>query len=1216
MPAAASARRKPANTPDKKEPEQKPKAAQRRALGAVPAYLQRKLAVGSVNDSAETEADRVADRVVQRAAEDKPDAKAKPDAKTKSPAPAQKPKQPGAQRKEVNAGDKLAAAEEAERKQLAARGADKPGSTAQEAAADADADAAPAKDEVTPANKDEVAQRKAEATSAEAVKDRKAAVKDEKRDQLRRRPGTAPAIQRQSLGADGGTAPAGVEQRLADRAGKGSPLPPRVRDTMEQEIGGDFSGTRVHTDAEANHLASELGAQAFTIGNDIYFNQGRYQPETPAGSHLLAHELTHVVQQGGQAPEVQRRIDPSPDAAYAETHASAAALAELENLELPAVKARHLPLYSGRAAAGSLKRKRGYTRGRPAQINVWRSNVHVDESAFAQRLQERNIPVPQGPNDPTAFTVHGRTISGSKRDILSRLLIPNWDRHGNPRNFQVDHIIELQVSGENGTGTGNSIENMELLDQPSNSSSGSTIMNSIYARVDTYLATLNPVPNRRQWLQDHDIVFTGARATRGGSAEGASAYWDLTAIEQAEPVRVASPPPPARAGTAREFVLSSGPGGIDLGRFSHRENQLSFGPGSTARARCLAGMVIESINLTDSGGSATANDNIGSIAARWALPDNWQPADPAVTLSVLSSGPYSGYVGGFPALNVDFAHMSPVSFPNVGMRDGQLFAEGTLAPSLSFFGTPITVTLQGGDVTFSIDYSPDDIRLPFPGVVIDDALVSVFYSTRRGFGLGGRVAFSIPNVGDGVLAATFSTGAGIGFQGSFDFDRTFFDQARVTVAYARGVWSGSGTIAVTTPNKVRGLKAASLTVAMEGNDWRLTGTADPAVPGVERAAVSVARNQSGIIFEGDLTLASSAAVRSGTVHVRVAKQEGRWSVAGTGTVAPNIPTIDSSASITFADGTFTAEATVSYNRGRLSGSFQLGVTNAAVGEDGRPTGSAEEGATDLTVFGGGELTLRITPWLEGTAGVHILPNGEIEVHGRIAVPQPVTVFDARRWDRTLLSVGLDIPIFGVSVAGQRIGIFCTIGGDLKLVAGIGPAQINDIALDVTYNPSHEDQAHVVGTATFHMPADAGLELGVHAAIGAGIPIVSAQAGIELSGKLGVEAALNVPLTVDWTPIAGLVIDAPISVTLSPMFTFAVNGYVLVEADLLFTSIELYRKDWNLASLSVGSGYELGMTMPFHYAEGEPFNPSLDDIQLTYPDIDPLSVLSSVFDRIT
>ena len=52
--------------------------------------------------------------------------------------------------------------------------------------------------------------------------------------------------------------------------------------------------------------------------------------------------------------------------------------------------------------------------------------------------------------------------------------------------------------------------------------------------------------------------------------------------------------------------------------------------------------------------------------------------------------------------------------------------------------------------------------MPFPGVVIDDALVSVFYSTRRGFGLGGRVAFSIPNVGDGVLAATFSTGAGIG----------------------------------------------------------------------------------------------------------------------------------------------------------------------------------------------------------------------------------------------------------------------------------------------------------------------------------------------------------------------------------------------------------------------------------------------------------------------
>ena len=83
----------------------------------------------------------------------------------------------------------------------------------------------------------------------------------------------------------------------------GSPLDPGTQSTMETRFGHDFSQVRVHTDAQADASARALDALAFTAGRDVMFRQGQYAPETPPGRRLLAHELTHVVQQGaGDVP--------------------------------------------------------------------------------------------------------------------------------------------------------------------------------------------------------------------------------------------------------------------------------------------------------------------------------------------------------------------------------------------------------------------------------------------------------------------------------------------------------------------------------------------------------------------------------------------------------------------------------------------------------------------------------------------------------------------------------------------------------------------------------------------------------------------------------------------------------------------------------------------------------------------------------------------------
>jgi hypothetical protein len=72
-----------------------------------------------------------------------------------------------------------------------------------------------------------------------------------------------------------------------------------VRQQMENAFGSDFSGVRVHTGAGAHSLNKALNAIAFTTGQDIFFRDSAYDPGSPAGKELLAHELTHVVQQGG-----------------------------------------------------------------------------------------------------------------------------------------------------------------------------------------------------------------------------------------------------------------------------------------------------------------------------------------------------------------------------------------------------------------------------------------------------------------------------------------------------------------------------------------------------------------------------------------------------------------------------------------------------------------------------------------------------------------------------------------------------------------------------------------------------------------------------------------------------------------------------------------------------------------------------------------------------
>ncbi|ACC79829.1 DUF4157 domain-containing protein [Nostoc punctiforme] len=104
-----------------------------------------------------------------------------------------------------------------------------------------------------------------------------------------------PMVQRQ---AEAGMAAApDLEASISQARGGGQAIADNIREPMEQAFGADFSGVKVHTDGKSDQLNQSIQARAFTTGQDVFFRQGEYNPGSRGGQELLAHELTHVVQQ-------------------------------------------------------------------------------------------------------------------------------------------------------------------------------------------------------------------------------------------------------------------------------------------------------------------------------------------------------------------------------------------------------------------------------------------------------------------------------------------------------------------------------------------------------------------------------------------------------------------------------------------------------------------------------------------------------------------------------------------------------------------------------------------------------------------------------------------------------------------------------------------------------------------------------------------------------
>jgi hypothetical protein len=1077
-------------------------------------------------------------------------------------------------------------------------------------------------------------------------------------------------VQKEAAGPapSAGTGMAAAAGRAIDSKGAGRPLEPATRSRIESGLGVDLGHVRVHDDARARQAASDINARAFTHGSDIWLGPGASQQDT----RLMAHEATHVVQQAGGVQRMVQRAGgggqssaPAVGAAPAAPLTSPAGTIDVANkkmslpeLKIPAFKHGYM------TKTDNVTIQKGGTErpgGSESQRTIWTNTIGTAvEGAAKTKLQalkgiRKNSPGQQdtgiaedptnSPNKILFLPLKGGQVSrrrrqvaqkdsyliGSPDELKSELVIPRWDSKGQPRAMDVDHKVELQLGGEN------KIENMNLLDASANRSSGSRINNSI---LKTIAEAVKPqvgkppfkkAPKRAEQSAlkaQYEITYQKISPDAGMDHPDKDARWEKEEVEQVDkPLAAITPPLTAAQVTAKHLLgdptrlvlypLSSGGAPKDISWDATNQapdgnpdwNKLGFR------------------GLANPGISYDEGKRTGKITGTWPAHKKKKskvvPKPIEMPLLGVGDFPYTCRLdkGGL-LQSMRYAELYALSraeLDSVEMDEAHgLSARGKLAPSLPFFKKlDIDIVIDSDGVSLEKTFTKTDFKLPGP-IQVTDANLTVLLG-EGGLEVGGSISIEIPRLGTGTISGRIGRNGELELTGSIDFDSKLFDPASVTVTYAGGRFSGSGQIGVPA-GKVKGVKSARITASFSDEEIKATGTITPDIPAVEQGEMSLEyKKEAGLTIGGKLTLKKDIpGIEGGSMEAQVTKKPGveRYIVKASGKATPKIPGISSELSVSYDDGMFDASVTAGYEKGRLKGTLTAGATNRPVGDKGKPSGGAPEGKGDKIVFyGGGSLSLKLSPWLQATAGVMFKPNGEIQISGEIGLPEALNIFPEKKLDKNLFKIGVDIPIVGVAVAGQRIGIFANITGGLDLSAGIGPGQLQALKMKVDYNPAHEDQTHVQGDARLHVPAHAGLRLFVRGGLGVGIPIVSAQAGIEVGGQLGLSGALDTGVHVDWTPTKGLVLDANAEIYVEPKLKFDVTGFVLVEADLWITTIELYNKRWQLAGFEWGSGLRFGVSFPVHYEEGKELNLSLDNVKFQVPDIKPKAVLSDLMKKI-
>ena len=1049
--------------------------------------------------------------------------------------------------------------------------------------------------------------------------------------------------------ADTGTSPEipeGFEVGLAHGNGSGAPLPNDTRKRMESRFDSDFSNVRIHTDSNASEMSSKIGAQAFTHGSDIYFGEGKYNPDSLEGQHLLAHELTHTIQQGATQRKMIQKAEDEEGESEIELPSGVTSTSYSEGVftfnegnnvttfKNDSSKELTLPVLS----ISDFKERNSNLFDRPHQIQNIRNtsqpikwDAAVSDSAntnlnnkIAEATASGGFSKTQNEVDRIYFFKGKQNeefkIFGKREELFKIAKIPTWDENNNPTSFQIDHIVEHQLGGVDED------SNYELLEASANSSSGSSISWEINKRIKhAYDILSSPFYQESEGEEKPNLPVKPARVNQYVSTFSESGisisflardfaletktgdgniFWPLVKITDGEHLNKLEP---LTADEMRELGTEDDPA---LFVSPTGGNRLPI-PEQDAYPKMEWLPRVDLLNRPDFTDKLTLevdaykakDQKKATVSASYPnmtwylnrLPDTYIFH---VNKEETIEKALSATTGVFQSLRLP--GMSPIRIDSLEITENGFLGMGKVLPDVPLIAdADIDIIIDGDGVRMRKLFTANEFSFPSP-FEVSDATLEVSFGIE-GLGVLGSINFGINNVGEGHIGASATTTGGFALEGDFSFYSDLFDPADISVEYKENIWTIGGIIGIK-EGAVRGVKDATITANYSENIFTANGEAELDVPGIEKGSMEVIYGEEGFSISGDFALKDDIpGISGGNVSATVAKQDGDegYTVSISGNAQPDIPGINSTLAISYENGALTIEGSAAYNRGMLAGTVLVGATNRPITENGEPTG---EPNNSMRVYGGGNLTLTLSPWLETTAGVRFLENGEIEVTGRIGLPSAVDLFDRKSIDKNLFTVpAIEIPLFAIPLGPRSIGIVARITGGLDFSAGFGPGQLRDLYADITYNPDHEEETTITGNGIFAIPVDAGLTMRGDLGIGLSIGIASLSGGIEMAGTLGLAGEAAAGVLINWSPQNGLAIDAEGGITVNPKFLFDINAFARASLDLWPISLsETWR--YNLVSFSWGPNIQFGIIFPIHYVENEPFDISFNDIEVIYPDL--------------
>jgi hypothetical protein len=372
------------------------------------------------------------------------------------------------------------------------------------------------------------------------------------------------------------------------RQGPAQKLGDPLRDKMEPHLGQDLGGVRMHTDRAAGEAADALNAKAFTVGKDVFFGPGQFDPDSSGGLHLIAHEVAHTVQQGGGSM-ASRRIQRAPKKAKDKSSTKKdeddkpkEKVTEISGndwsielvpggkgtVTLPSLK---LPKVAGglKGSAGSIAQPAAAGGVLPSEgaeyrlekmderqgsaADAWVASAKAKFAAklapkLRKQIEDQGDAASVAKSGDAVYVLYGGGKAASANSMIvgtpeqlaehDSVLRPMLGPQGGAATLHADHALELQIGGAD------SFDNLWLLESKSNMSSGGTIKADVEASIKDTLSAAekelqksgaepaSPLPKsvvevKSSWTK----VFKKVEA---GGAYGTKTYWTRKQIEDGE----------------------------------------------------------------------------------------------------------------------------------------------------------------------------------------------------------------------------------------------------------------------------------------------------------------------------------------------------------------------------------------------------------------------------------------------------------------------------------------------------------------------------------------------------------------------------------------------------------------------------------------------------------------------------------------------------------